>query len=83
MAEEVNNTENTENGNAQQGTETGAANTEPEKKYSEEEMNGISKKNSEKAVAKVLRELGITDRGRAIPILRRISLSVWSAIMRK
>lgn len=83
MAEEVNNTENTENGNAQQGTETGVANTEPEKKYSEEEMNGISKKNSEKAVAKVLKELGITDRGRAIPILRRISLSVWSAIMQK
>ena len=49
MTEEVNNTENTENGNAQQNTETGAANTEPEKKYSEEEMNGISKKNSEKA----------------------------------
>ncbi len=49
MAEEVNNTENTENGNVQQNTETGAANTEP-KKYSEEEMNGISKKNSEKAV---------------------------------
>lgn len=46
MAEEVNNTENTENGNVQQDTNTGAANTEPEKKYSEEEMNGISKKNS-------------------------------------
>ena len=37
MAEEVNNTENTENGNVQQDTNTGAANTEPEKKYSEEE----------------------------------------------
>lgn len=36
MAEEVNNTENTENGNVQQDTNTGAANTEPEKKYSEE-----------------------------------------------
>ena len=46
MAEEVNNTEN----------------TETEKRYSEEEMNYISKKNSEKAVAKVLKELGITDR---------------------
>ena len=46
MAEEVNNTENTENGNVQQDINTGAANTEPEKKYSEEEMNGISKKNS-------------------------------------
>ena len=83
MAEEVNNTENTENGNVQQDTDTGAANTEPEKKYSEEEMNGISKKNSEKAVAKALRELGITDKVRAIPTLRRISLSVWSATMQK
>ncbi len=41
MAEEVNNTENTENGNVQQDTNTGAANTEPEKKYSEEEMNNL------------------------------------------
>ena len=57
--------------------------TEPEKKYSEEEMNGISKKNSEKAVAKVLKELGITDRVKAIPTLRRISLSVWSVTMQK
>lgn len=71
MAEEVNNTENTENGNVQQDTNTGAANTEPEKKYSEEEMNGISKKNSEKAVAKVLRELGITDRVKAKEILSK------------
>lgn len=83
MAEKVNNTENTENGKVQQDTNTGAANTEPEKKYSEEEMNGISKKNSEKAVAKVLKELGITDRVRAIPTLRRISMSVWSATMQK
>lgn len=44
MAEEVNNTENTENGNVQQDTNTGAANTEPEKKYSEEEMNGTPRK---------------------------------------
>lgn len=71
MAEEVNNTENTENGNVQQDTNTGAANTEPEKKYSEEEMNGISKKNSEKAVAKVLRELGITDKVKAKEILSK------------
>lgn len=71
MAEEVNNTENTENGNVQQDTNTGAANTEPEKKYSEEEMNGISKKNSEKAVAKVLKELGITDRVKAKEILSK------------
>lgn len=71
MAEEVNNTENTENGNVQQDTNTGAENTEPEKKYSEEEMNGISKKNSEKAVAKVLRELGITDKVKAKEILSK------------
>ena len=71
MAEKVNNTENTENGNVQQDTNTGAANTEPEKKYSEEEMNGISKKNSEKAVAKVLRELGITDKVKAKEILSK------------
>lgn len=71
MAEEVNNTENTENGNVQQDTNTGAANTEPEKKYSEEEMNGISKKNSEKAVAKVLKELGITDKVKAKEILSK------------
>ncbi len=56
MAEEVNNTENTENGNVQQDTNTSAANTEPEKKYSEEEMNGISKKNSEKACVVKQRE---------------------------
>lgn len=71
MAEEVNNTENTENGNVQQDTNTGAVNTEPEKKYSEEEMNGISKKNSEKAVAKVLKELGITDKVKAKEILSK------------
>ena len=41
MAEEVNNTENTENGNVQQDTNTGAANTEPEKKYSEEDAAGF------------------------------------------
>ena len=34
-------------------------------------MNGISEKNSEKAVAKVLRELGITDRVKAKEILSK------------
>ena len=44
-----------------------AQNTEPEKKYSDDEVNAISKKNSDKAVAKLLKELGIdaTDEGRA------------------
>ena len=51
MAEEVNNTENTENGNVQQDTNTGAANTEPEKKYSEEEMSGISKKTAWRCIS--------------------------------
>ena len=59
MSEDVNNTQSTEKGNAQQGTDTGAANTElkvfrgGDKRY--------LPKNSEKAVAKVLKELGITD----------------------
>ncbi len=53
-------TQSTEKGNAQQGTDTGAAYTElkvfrgGDKRYLQ--------KNSEKAVAKVLKELGITDR---------------------
>lgn len=42
-----------------------------EKKYTEEEMNGISKKNSEKAVNKLLNELGITDKEKAKSILQK------------
>ena len=42
-----------------------------EKKYTEAEMNGISKKNSEKAVNKLLKELGITDREEAKAILAK------------
>lgn len=40
---------------------------EPEKKYTDAEVNNISKKNSDKAVAKLLKELGIdaTDEGKA------------------
>lgn len=40
---------------------------EPEKKYTDMDVNNISKKNSEKAVAKLLKELGIdaTDEGKA------------------
>lgn len=57
------------NPNNQQATVT----TPPsdEKKYSEEEMNGISKKNSEKAVSKLLKELGITDKEKAKSILQK------------
>lgn len=53
--------------NTEQENENSAQ--EPEKKYTEEEMNGISKKNSEKAVNKPLKELGITDKVKAKEIL--------------
>lgn len=58
-----------------QGTENngGAENTppasEPEKKYTDDDVNNISKKNSEKAVNKLLKELGITDKEEAKRIL--------------
>ncbi len=58
MAENVNTTTPTENAPATEGAPV-------EKKYSEEEMNGIVKKNSEKAVNKLLKELGISDREKA------------------
>lgn len=45
--------------------------TEPEKKYTDDDVNSISKKNSEKAVNKVLKELGITDREKAKQILAK------------
>lgn len=68
MAEEVK-TQGTPEGTEPQTDNTGAQ--EPEKKYTEEEMNGISKKNSEKAVNKLLKELGITDRVKAKEILSK------------
>ena len=43
--------------------------TEPEKKYTDDDVNNISKKNSEKAVNKLLKELGITDKEKAKKIL--------------
>lgn len=67
MADEVN-TQGTQEGAEQNGNGTAQ---EPEKKYTEEEMNGISKKNSEKAVAKLLKELGITDKVKAKEILAK------------
>lgn len=57
-------------GNAGQQNTTGQ-NPTAEKKYSEDEMNGISKKNSEKAVNKLLKELGITDKEKAKQILQK------------
>lgn len=68
MAEEVK-TQGTPEETEPQTDNTGAQ--EPEKKYTEEEMNGISKKNSEKAVNKLLKELGITDRVKAKEILSK------------
>ena len=56
-----------------------------EKKYSEEEMNGIVTRKSEKAVQKALKELGITDREKAKEVLKneavdaRIENAVLSA----
>lgn len=67
MADEVN-TQGTQETAEQNGNGTAQ---EPEKKYTEEEMNGISKKNSEKAVAKLLKELGITDKVKAKEILAK------------
>ena len=67
MADEVN-TQGTQGTAEQNGNGTAQ---EPEKKYTEEEMNGISKKNSEKAVAKLLKELGITDKVKAKEILAK------------
>lgn len=43
--------------------------TEPEKKYTDADVNNISKKNSEKAVNKLLKDLGITDMEKAKQIL--------------
>ena len=67
MADEVN-TQGTQETAEQNGNGTAQ---EPEKKYTEEEMNVISKKNSEKAVAKLLKELGITDKVKAKEILAK------------
>lgn len=71
MAEEAIKNENVEtevNQNTDNGSDTG---TQSEKKYSDEEVNNISKKNSERAVNKVLKELGITDREKAKQILAK------------
>ncbi len=73
MADIQNTTGTTENQGAteKQGQTTETQVAQDEKKYSEAEMNGISKKNSEKAVNKLLKELGITDREKAKQILKQ------------
>ena len=58
MAEENKNVETTEG----QGNEEQNEQTQPEKKYTDEEVNNISVKNSKKAVAKLMEELGITEK---------------------
>ena len=61
MADEVN-TQGTQEGAEQNGNGTAQ---QPEKKYTEEETNGSSKKNNEKAVAKLLKELGNNRQGQS------------------
>ncbi len=58
MAEENKNVETPEG----QGNEEQNEQTQPEKKYTDEEVNNISVKNSKKAVAKLMKELGITEK---------------------
>lgn len=79
MADDNKNTAGTENDTGAQnndGTQNtgGSQNTggaQDDKKYTETDMNNISKKNSEKAVAKLLKELGITDKEKAKQILAK------------
>lgn len=61
----------TDNQNNNQQTAGGTQPSGDEKKYTEEEMNGISKKNSEKAVKKMLKDLGIEDQEKARAILKK------------
>lgn len=60
---------------AQTEPNTNGQNTEPavaeEKKYTDNELNDIVKKNSEKAVNKLMKELGITDKAKAKDILQK------------
>lgn len=65
------------------GTEGGTTQPaiEPENKYTDDDVNNISKKNSEKAVNKLLRELGITDKEKAKKILAEaVSMLVFVLI---
>lgn len=73
MADETTNIAETTQ-QTQQATETAAATaaqTAAEKKYDDNEVNAISKKNSEKAVAKLMKDLGIDDPEKAKAILAK------------
>lgn len=69
MAEENTNVLENQGTENNGGTENTPPATEPEKKYTDDDVNNISKKNSEKAVSKLLKELGITDKEEAKRIL--------------
>lgn len=81
MAEESNTVlDGQEPGSGTEGGTTPPAN-EPEKKYTDDDVNNISKKNSEKAVNKLLKELGITDKEKAKKILAEaVSMLVFVLI---
>ncbi len=66
-AANTNNVDNPDNPN----TDTGNAGNTPVLKYSEEDMNNITKKNEEKAKKKLLADLGITDVEQAKQILAK------------
>ena len=52
--------DNNEDKNDNEGTE-GKDNSEPEKKYTDDDVNSISKKNADKATKKLMKDLGIED----------------------
>ena len=67
IIEEINNDNNQSKGNEQQENPAPAGS---EKKYSDEDMNNIVKKNTSKAEQKLLKSLGITDVEKAKEILK-------------
>lgn len=91
MAENNNPANGAENNPGAQNNE-GAANNngtqntggaQEERKYTETDMNNISKKNSEKAVAKLLKDLGITDTEKAKAILAKAAADEEAAAKAK
>ena len=84
MAEE---SKNTSGQNEDPGAQnTGAGGSEPEKKYTDDEVNGIVAKKTSKAVDKFLKDLGITeykilsieDKGETIVDLRALEMLKWN-----
>lgn len=59
----------TKGNDTKQNTDT--KQTTPEKKYTDEDVNNISKKNSDKAVNKFMKDMGITDVEKAKEILKK------------